>query len=99
MHGISDRVRYRAGKYEIIPEQKSRIPALTAGALVVFLLLTHLFWPAGDAAIRDFLIPGEDAVTLRAAKTLVENLKEGTALGEAAEAFCREILTGAQLQN
>ena len=87
------------GKYEVFPEQKSRIPALTAGALTVFLLLTHLFWPAGDALIQDFLIPGEDAVTIAAAQTLAENLKEGASLGEAAEIFCREILACAEMGN
>ena len=88
-----------AGKYEIHPERKSLGPWLTAGWLALFLLLTHLFWPAGEAALRDFLIPGDDAVTVLAAKRLAENLKEGTTLVEAAEIFCRDILAGAKIGN
>ena len=82
------------GKYEILETKKSRIPELTAGALAACLLLTHLFWPSGEAALRDLFIPGEDAVTIRAAQALTDCLKQGGGMQEAAEVFCREILEG-----
>lgn len=95
---MSYRIAYDtgAGKYEIIPQRKSRLPVLTAAALTGFLLLTHLFWPAGDAALRDFLIPGEDDVTLRAVQTMARELRCGAPFSDTVENFCREIIENAK---
>ena len=88
------RIQYDSGegKYQILEETKSRLPALTAGVLAGFLLLTHLFWPKGDAAIRDFLIPGEDKVTIAAAESMAQELRDGASLSRALEVFCRQVM-------
>ena len=88
------RIEYDSGegKYQVLPERKSRVPAFTTAALAGFLLMTHLFWPAGEDAIRDFLIPGEDAVTIAAAECMAAELREGASLQDALESFCRQII-------
>ena len=88
------RIEYDRGEgtYQVLPEGKSRVPAFTAAALAGFLLLTHLLWPAGDAAIREFLIPGEDSVTIEAVECMAAELREGASLQDALEEFCRRII-------
>lgn len=92
------RIEYDHGecKFQVLKENRSRLPGLTAGALAAFLILTHLFWPAGDSAIQDFLIPGDDVVTRKAAQTMVQELREGASLTQAVEVFCREIIDSAE---
>ena len=73
--------------------RRSRMLSLTLGFFLAFLLLTRLFWPAGSAKLRQFLIPGDPDVTGHAAALLVEELRTGEPAGEAIKAFCSEILS------
>lgn len=89
---MSYRIEYdhRAGKYEIREERKVFPGILTAFAM--FLALTFAFWPEGAAALRDMLIPGNDAVTVQAFQTLAENLNSGISIPDAVEAFCHFVI-------
>lgn len=91
------RIEYDSGKkqYEVRRKDPLRFPAMVAGALVLFVLLTMVFWDAGAAAIRDALIPGDDVVTLQALESLASDLRSGASVQEAVTAFCREIVDGA----
>lgn len=79
-----------------IPNRSSRFAMLTLAFFLAFLLLTKLFWPAGDAKLRRFLIPGDPEVTGHAASVLVDYLRSGEPVGDAVKAFCSEILTNAE---
>ena len=81
--------------YEITPESKPRQSILTGISFGIFLAATFLFWPEGAQFLQEVLIPGDNAVTLKAFEALAENFAAGMGLREAAEAFCTEILSGA----
>ncbi len=92
---MSYRIEYSTGCMErkAISKRKRRWPGI-AGALGLFLVLTVLFWPQGRAALRDFLLPGNPAVTADALKNLAADLQSGESLSEAATAFCQQIIEG-----
>ena len=79
-------------KYEVSKSHPHRFTLLLAGALLVFLLTTSLYWPSGWNTLRSVLIPGEDAVTIHAAQNLAQNLKTGVPFKQALEVFCGEII-------
>lgn len=92
------RIEYdtKAGKFEIRQDrQGSLFPMLLAVCFGLFVLLTFCFWEAGADFIRSVLIPGEDAATLEALRNLTADMRDGIPLGEAVEAFCRELIHGA----
>ncbi len=90
---MSYRIEYGGGNAVRKPGRGNRLPVLTAGAFLLFLLLTQAFWPEGSAALRDFLIPGDSEVTTQAFSAMSEDLCEGIPISDALMAFCREILT------
>lgn len=71
-----------------------RAAGMALVCFALFLLLTELFWPEGRAALREALIPGDNAVTAGAFDELVRNVRAGEAFSDAAAEFCREILYG-----
>lgn len=75
------------------------IMAMTAGFLVLFVLLTSVFWSSGRQKLRDFLLPGDPAVTGQALETMVSQLKDGESISEAVGAFCQEVLDGAGISD
>lgn len=62
--------------------------AMASVALALMLIL-----PGGRLAIRDLLLPGDEAVTAAALEGMIEDIQDGDSVGEALETFCREILT------
>lgn len=72
--------------------RRSQLPVLTAAFLLVFLLLTNLFWPAGRNKLRHIILPGDPDVTAHAVTVLVDDLRAGAPVGEAVKTFCSEIL-------
>ena len=66
------------------------------GILLICLLLRVLV-PGGAVWLKEFLIPGDSVVTLRALDTLQENVRAGEELPLALAAFCREILDGGEV--
>lgn len=83
-------------KVRDLEKRFSRVPALTAVCLVLFLLLVNLFWQEGMAVIRGILIPGDPAVTVSALEGFALELRMGEELGSAFTTFCRRIIAGAQ---
>ena len=59
------------------------------------LLLIAVLWLA-CSGVPDFLIPGDAAVTRRAASEMVSLLKDGAKVQDAVTAFCRQVFDGAQ---
>lgn len=62
------------------------------GAVLAALLLTG----AGEP-VKEWLLPGDPEVTATALEGLVQGIREGEDLGDAVEAFCREIVENAQI--
>lgn len=75
-----------------MPSRRSRLPWMVCGALLLFALLTNLYWPEGRAALRDILIPGDPEVTAAAFSGMMEDIRTGEDVTGAVTAFCREIL-------
>ena len=61
----------------------------TAVALAVALML-----PGGRLWLRDLILPGDEEITASALEGMVSDLRAGEPVGDALEAFCREILAG-----
>lgn len=78
-------------------KRTSKIPALTALFLVLFLLLVNGFWPRGAEVLKEVLIPGDPAVTVAALEDFATELKAGENLSGAWEAFCRRVIGEAEL--
>ena len=87
-------IRYDAGKAVKtgLKERKSSPMGMAMAGLVLVCLLMRLFWPAGMDKLRQMVIPGDPEVTGRAASELVSQIHEGVPVGDAVQAFCREIL-------
>ena len=60
-------------------------------AVIVFLFIV------GSDSVRSFLLPGDPPVTEQALNTFAEQVEAGESFGEAAAAFCREIIAGADI--
>lgn len=92
------RVEYETVRKVRRMEQKTaRLPALTAGAFLLFLILVGSLWPKGKEVLREMLIPGDPAVTVAALEDLAQELETGAELGDALENFCRTVVREAEL--
>ena len=90
-----------AYKIQYTPEDNSRYPQVRKSKPIhwkrwLFLagILFGILW-LRRSGIPDFLIPGDPEITSTAAKTMVENLQQGTTVNDAVTVFCKEILHGA----
>lgn len=77
-------------------KDRGRLAGYTAGFLLLFFLLTQIFWPAGADKMRKILLPWDPDVTAEAFSCLVTDLNQGEDLSEAVTAFCREIILNAE---
>lgn len=68
---------------------KKWVVGASAAALAVMLCI-----PKGRLWARDLVLPGDAEVTAAALEGMVCDLRDGEPMGEALEAFCREILAG-----
>lgn len=57
--------------------------------------LVSLFWEAGREVLREWIYPGNAAVTRQALMEMASYLRAGVGIEEAVLVFCREILAGA----
>lgn len=89
------RITYENGvaKKETVRLRRFRWKRWGAGAVAVALAVA-LMIPAGRLWVRDLLLPGDEEVTAAALEGMVENIRSGEPVGEAVEAFCREIIAG-----
>ena len=89
------RISYENGVIRKETRQKPRIKwkkwalCVSTAALAVTLCL-----PRGRLWVRDLVLPGDAEVTAAALEGMVCDLRDGEPMGEALEAFCREILAG-----
>lgn len=60
------------------------------------LLIGMLAIPEIWGRVKHILLPGDAEQTAAAITSLVENVREGTPVGDAVTVFCREILKNAQ---
>ena len=90
-------IRYDAGKAVKtgLKERKRSAVGMVAAGLVALCLFVRLFWPAGMDKLRRMVFPGDPEVTGRAAEQMVSQIHEGVPVGDAVQAFCREILNEA----
>ena len=90
-------IRYDAGKAVKtgLKERKRSAVGMVAAALVAVCLLVRLFWPAGMDKLRRMVFPADLEVTGRPAEQMVSQIHEGVPVGDAVQAFCREILNEA----
>jgi hypothetical protein len=65
-------------------------PAVLAGVLVMAVVLLSI--PQIREPIRNFLLPGDGAVTAKAIESFADDMKSGTSFYDAAQTFCMEIL-------
>lgn len=65
---------------------------LTAAFALLFVLLVRQLWPEGMTVLRELLLPGEPAITEQAFSDMIGNLHDGSPVGEAVTAFCRQII-------
>ena len=69
-----------------------RIRSLIAVFLFCFAVTVRLCWPEGAEILREYLIPGDLSAVEEAYTVMLEQLRNGGQLREAALVFCRTIL-------
>ena len=76
------------------PQKKIHRQRAGLGYLILIICILSLGFLriVKPALLRELLIPGEASVTLKAAETMVSQIKEGVPLQETVEAFCQEIM-------
>lgn len=62
--------------------------------MIAAVLAFALMIPGGRLWLRDLILPGDEEITAAALENMVGELRSGEPVGEALEAFCREILAG-----
>ena len=90
---MSYRIEYDSsvGKYEVRPV-RSRFFSVLVMVIAALMLAALLRAPQGLAALRTFLIPGEDSITLHAFQCMTTDLHNGASLYEAIYDFCRIVI-------
>lgn len=66
---------------------------LTGLCFCTFLVLVWCFWTEGRQVLARMLWPGDGAAAVEAAELFVDAVQCGLSLGDAAEMFCRELLS------
>lgn len=87
----ADAIKYKVKEKNIGYSNRSVvfIIAVCVVAMSIFLLRTP--------QVRDYLTPGDKAVTKAALTEMVQDLREGENVTEALTAFCREIISHAEI--
>ena len=79
-----------------IPENRNvRLNRKAVCFLIAVPLILFAIHFGGQEAVQKILLPGNSQVTRAAISDLVSDLKDGKSLSVSVEAFCREIVTGA----
>ena len=91
------RIEY-APSGKVLKDKKQTIKRLLFAVGFISLTAGVLHGAGLGDVIRDFLIPGNPEVTVAAWNAMVEAIKEGSGLGEAASVFCRQVLEGARFE-
>lgn len=87
-------------KMEFIPETKPKSEILTKLIWTLIFCCSIAFAISKNKdAIINYLLPGNKEVTRTAITAFAEDLRQGQPLGDAAVAFCREIIDNANIQD
>ena len=97
---MSYRIEYDFSNKQFRKQQLrwGRILPVAACLCILLVAFSVKFWPEGREVLESVLIPGDEAVTKEAFHIMLLDLRNGTALGEALNVFCREIIENAQTQ-
>lgn len=74
------------------PKTGVRIRILTAVFIFLFAVTVRLCWAEGAGVLREYLIPGDLSAVEEAYTVMLDQLRNGGELREAALVFCRTIL-------
>ena len=85
-------------KTHIPDRKKTRFSRKNAGILFTVLVILLAIICVGREDVQDFLIPGNSQVTRTAVTKMITDIKDGEPLSASFEAFCREIVDGANIQ-
>lgn len=89
------RVDYRpVRKMRRIERTRMRLPVMTAGFFLAFLVLVNSCWPRGRAVLREIMVSGNLETAANALETLAVQLRDGDKLSSAAEVFYDRIVEG-----
>lgn len=83
-----------------IPERR-KFRLTWKGLTILFaapLILLAIYFGRQEA-VQNFFLPGNSQVTRGAISELVSDLKDGKSFSDSVEAFCREIVEGANVPN
>lgn len=72
-------------------KKKRRIMPVMVGVVCLALVMLWMM-PGVRTALRDFILPGDGAVTAKALQNLASNLQEGEGWTNSVTTFCHEIL-------
>ena len=75
---------------------QSRKAAIKLSAITAALLLALGLIVCNGDAVKDFLLPGDPAVTENALQDMVTDIRAGDDMRDAFAAFCQKILEGAE---
>lgn len=72
-----------------------KLPVYICTVTVIILAVIIFSNPNSLSAVRDYLVPGNDAVTKSAFFELTENIKEGESMSAAITTFCQRVIGNA----
>ena len=90
-------IDYNAGeikKVEFKPLRK-RVKRKILTFVAIAFTVIGITQAVGSDAVKEFLLPGDPAVTEAALTGMIEDIRAGESVGDAITAFCREILDSA----
>ena len=70
-----------------------------AAVLLAGVLAINQFWPEGKIFVQKLIFPYGNAATSEAFETMVSELKNGSEFSDAAAAFCKTVISNAQIQD
>jgi len=85
---------YQTDQKNTLRRNPLRRQTMVAICFLVFSLTVRLFWEPGTQMLRELLLPGELSLTEAAIAQLVDDLKQGSGFGTAAEVFCHRVING-----
>ena len=71
---------------------RKRPPMRVTAVILCVIFLTISLYTTGIEGFAEFLIPGDNAVTVLAFEEMQKNLKEGMAMKDALSTFCKMII-------
>ena len=74
-------------------DKPSRLRLMTAAWFFAFIVMVRLFFPAGSAQLRAYLLPDPQNITQSAVDTFMYHIRNGEQLGDALFAFCHQIIS------